>query len=160
MRVSRFVTGAGVVGPAHGALGSSCCTDLLELLYRAAFVIYAPAARIFAACNGRGVRIGRIHPHDHTPSAPTLHSEFGEVPPLATVGVLAAPLRGDRGSDNGPAHGCRHCCHRSGLAVVGSSIDRGGTATPSRRILGVLRRRVVEIFNYLTGDMAGFSRWI
>jgi len=49
VRVSRFVTGAGVLGSAACAIAVLIAAPtLLKLLYGAAFVTYAPAARIYA----------------------------------------------------------------------------------------------------------------
>ncbi len=156
VRVTRFVTGAGVVAAAAcGIAVFVAAPTLLKLLYGAAFVTYAPSARVFAVSLVIAVvrRRAGSHPCHHTPSAPTLHGSVGEVGLLCRGRLCARHrLRGNRGSDGGFANrvpsllpSCWSCSPR----LVDRSRRRN--TAQALRLLDTLRRRLVRNANYLAG---------
>jgi O-antigen/teichoic acid export membrane protein len=155
VRVSRFVTGAGVVGSAAcGIAVLLAAPTLLKLLYGAAFVTYAPAARIFAvSVMVAAFSTGPVLTLMTTRRVrPLLILNLAKVPlSLATVCVLAA-LYGVTGAATTDL--LMSVVTVVILLVLQSSARRSiekAQTLPAMGFLEALRRRVVGNFNYLTG---------
>lgn len=113
-----------------------CCTRASQTVVRRAVCrLCTGRTDLCSLCSGRGVQHGSgSHPHDHVLIAPTLHSSVGEDCFLSRGRMcIVRPLRSNRGSGSGCAHRYRRSCSRSGIAVVGSSINGGDATTPSHR---------------------------
>ncbi len=164
VRVSRFVTAAGVTGSAAcGIAVLVAAPALLRLLYRG-FVrhLRTGSADLRGLRNGRGVLYGTgSHPHDHTQSASTSHPEFGEGASVSVDRMCAVcSLRCNRRGGNRSAHEHLHCCRPSGVAVDGPSIHRQHADAPSHRIPGSPATADREKLQPPHRDMACFSRRI
>ena len=155
VRVSRFVTGAGVVGSAAcGIAVLLAAPTLLKLLYGAAFVTYAPAARIFAvSVMVAAFSTGPVLTLMTTRRVrPLLILNLAKVPfSVAAVCVLAA-LYGVTGAATTDL--LTSVVTVVILLVLQSSARRSiekAQTLPAMGFLEALRRRVVGNFNYLTG---------